>query len=104
MNFELIDDSLTLRDQARSVLRDNCDGKLVRRVIEGHESYAVTLWRHMADMGWLGTAIPEQYGGAGLGYELLCVIAEEIGRVIAPVPFSSSIYLAAEAILAAGSE
>jgi alkylation response protein AidB-like acyl-CoA dehydrogenase len=58
----------------------------------------------MAEMGWLGVAIPEVYGGAGLGYEILCVLAEELGRVVAPVPFASSIYLAAEAILVAGND
>src|SRR5690606_24110906 len=41
-------------------------------------------------------------GGLGLGYEELCVVAEELGRVCAPVPFSSSVYLAAEAITLAG--
>jgi len=55
-------------------------------------------------MGWLGAAIPEQYGGAGLGYEGLCVLAEELGRAVAPVPFASSAYLATEALLLAGSE
>jgi alkylation response protein AidB-like acyl-CoA dehydrogenase len=55
-------------------------------------------------MGWLGTAIPEEYGGLGLGHLELCVIAEELGRVVAPVPFSSSVYLATEAILLAGTD
>jgi alkylation response protein AidB-like acyl-CoA dehydrogenase len=49
-------------------------------------------------------AIPEQFGGAGAGHLELCVIAEEMGRALAPVPFSSTVYLAAEAILLAGSE
>ena len=48
--------------------------------------------------------IPEAYGGSGVGYDGLCVLAEELGYVLAPVPFSSSIYLAAEPILIAGSE
>ena len=54
-------------------------------------------------MGWTGAAIPEEYGGAGLGHLGLCVLAEELGAALAPVPFSSSVYLASEAILAAGS-
>jgi alkylation response protein AidB-like acyl-CoA dehydrogenase len=102
MNFEFSGDAMMLRDQAHGFLRSNCDSKVIRRVHEGHETYAAALWRKMADMGWLGAAIPEQFGGTGLGYELLCIIAEEVGRVIAPVPLGSSIYLAAEAILAAG--
>jgi hypothetical protein len=54
-------------------------------------------------MGFLGVAIPEEFGGAGAGHLELCVIAEEIGRALAPVPFSSTVYLAAEALLLAGS-
>jgi hypothetical protein len=55
-------------------------------------------------MGFLGVAIPEEFGGAGAGHLELCVIAEEMGRALAPVPFSSTVYLAAEAILLAGSD
>ena len=55
-------------------------------------------------MGFLGVVIPEQFGGAGAGHLELCVVAEEMGRALAPVPFSSSVYLAAEAFLLAGSE
>jgi alkylation response protein AidB-like acyl-CoA dehydrogenase len=77
---------------------------VVRRSLEGQETYAAPLWAAMAEMGWIGAAIPDSYGGAGLGYEGLCVLAEELGRAVAPVPFASSAYLASEAILATGSE
>ena len=62
------------------------------------------MWKGLAEMGFLGVAIPEEFGGAGAGHLELCVIAEEIGRALAPVPFSSTVYLAAEAILLAGSD
>ena len=104
MNFEFSDDSILLRDSARDFLKDKCDSKVVRSVLDGHEPYARALWTDIAAMGWLGTAIPEEYGGVGLGYEGLCVLAEELGRVLAPVPFASSVYLATEAILLAGTE
>jgi acyl-CoA dehydrogenase len=52
----------------------------------------------------MGTVIPEEYGGIGLTHEDLCVLAEEIGRSLAPTPFSSSAYFATEALLLAGSE
>ena len=55
-------------------------------------------------MGFLGVAIPEEFGGAGAGHLELCVIAEEMGRANAPVPFSSTVYLAAEALMLAGSD
>ena len=66
--------------------------------------YDAALWKQIAEMGWMGTAIPEEFGGLGLGYLELCVIAEELGRALAPVPFSSTVYLFAEALLAAGTD
>ena len=104
MNFDFSDDLKQLRDQARRFLAEQSPPKVVRQVLEGGEPYASKLWLAMAEMGWLGAAIPEQYGGAGLGYEGLCVLAEELGRVVAPVPFASSAYLATEALLLAGSD
>src|SRR5579863_5691226 len=104
MNFDFSDDLKQLRDQARRFLTEQCPPALVRRSLDGEEPYAAALWKEIANMGWIGAAIPEQYGGAGMGYEGLCVLAEEIGRVVAPVPFASSAYLAAEAILLAGTE
>ena len=104
MNFDFSDDSKLLREQAQRFLREQCTPKVVRHVLEGHAPYSEALWLAMAEMGWLGAAIPDRYEGAGLGYEALCVLAEELGRVLAPVPFLSTVCLAAEAILAAGSE
>src|ERR1700759_3031007 len=104
MNFDFSDDQKMLKDQARKFLTDKCSTKTVRAVFEGGEHYDPRLWKEIAEMGWTGTAIPENYGGLGLGYLELCVIAEEMGRALAPVPFSSTVYLFAEAILQAGSE
>ena len=104
MNFDFSDDLKQLRDQARRFLAEQCPPALVRRSLDGEDAYAAPLWKEIANMGWIGAAIPEQYGGAGLGYEGLCVLAEEIGRAVAPVPFASCAYLAAEAILLAGTE
>lgn len=58
----------------------------------------------MAGLGWIGASVPEEHGGAGLGHLAVCVLAEEIGRALAPVPWSSTVYLAIEALLMAGSE
>ena len=102
MNFDFSDDQKMLKDQARKFLSEKCPTKAVRKILEGDEPFDRVLWKQIADMGWLGTAIPEEFGGLGLGYLELCVIAEELGRAIAPVPFASSVYLAAEALLLAG--
>ena len=103
MNFDFSDDLKLLREQARKFLRERNSLGAARRVIDGEAAYDQALWREMAEMGWIGAAIPEEYGGAGLGHLGLCVLAEELGYALAPVPFSSSAYLASEAILLAGS-
>src|SRR6266571_5518947 len=104
MNFDFSDEQKQLRDEARKFLAEKCPPKAVRTVLDGKQPYDRELWKGLADMGFLGVAIPEAYGGAGAGHLELCVIAEEIGRALAPVPFSSTVYLAAEAILLAGSD
>src|SRR6476661_401162 len=104
MNFDFSDDQKQLRDEARKFLAEKCPPKAVRVVLDGKEPYDRELWKGLADMGFLGVAIPENYGGAGAGHLELCVVAEEMGRALAPVPFSSTVYLAAEALLLAGSD
>jgi len=105
MNFDFSDDQKFLRDQARKFLQDKCDRSVVRTILENDDQkYSKNLWKEISEMGWTGTAIPEEYGGLGLGMLELCVIAEELGRSLAPTPFSSSIYLFAEFIKSYGSE
>jgi alkylation response protein AidB-like acyl-CoA dehydrogenase len=104
MNFDFSDDQKQLRDTARKFLAEKCPPKAVRAVIDGKAPYDRDLWKGLAELGFLGVAIPEEYGGTGAGHLELCVIAEEMGRALAPVPFSSTVYLAAEALLIAGSE
>ena len=104
VNFDFSTDQKALRDQARKFLGEHASSVRVRRILDTDEPYDRNLWRGVAEMGWTGTAIPETYGGAGFGYLELCVIAEELGRSVAPIPFSSTIYLVAEALLLAGTE
>ncbi len=104
MNFEFSDDQRMLKDQARRFLEERSSAKAVRAVLDTDKTHDADLWRGIVEMGWTGTAIPEAYGGVGLGHLELCVLAEELGRAAAPVPFSSSVYLATEALLIAGSE
>ncbi|WP_407168291.1 acyl-CoA dehydrogenase family protein [Bradyrhizobium sp. ORS 111] len=104
MNFDFSDEQKQMRDEARKFLSEQCPPKAVREVLDGKAPYDKALWKGLAEMGFLGVAIPEKFGGAGAGHLELCVIAEEMGRALAPVPFSSTVYLAAEAILIAGSD
>lgn len=104
MNFDFSDEQKQLRDEARKFLSGRCSPVAVRAILEGPEPYDRALWKGLGEMGFLGAAIPEEYGGVGLGHLELCVIAEELGRANAPVPMASSIYLAAEALMLWGTE
>ena len=104
MNFDFSDDQRMLRDQARRFLSEQASPDKVRAVLESDATHDAALWQAMGELGWMGTALPEEFGGLGMGQVELCVIAEELGRSLAPVPFSSTVYLAANAILLAGGE
>ena len=68
MNFDFPDELKQLRDEARRFLTERCPTSVPRRILEGPEPYDRSLWIAMAEMGWTGAAIPEEFGGAGLGH------------------------------------
>ena len=102
LNFDFSDDEKLVRDQAARFLNEQCDRRVARQVLEGKQPYAVQAWKGLGEMGLLATTIPEAYGGADAGYPALCLIAEQLGAHVAATPFSSSVYLATEAILMSG--
>ena len=104
LNFDFSDEQHLLREQARRFLADHDARRRSREQLEQGDGFDAELWEGMAELGWLGAVLPEEYGGAGLGYVELCVLAEEIGRANAAVPFTSSIYLTAEAISRFGTD
>jgi len=104
MDFDFSPEQKEIQHQARRMLAECCDLRAVRRVLDDGLPWDEALWHQVAELGWLGTAIPEAYGGLGLGGDTLAGIAEELGRALAPLPVSSSIYLAAPCVLHAGSQ
>jgi acyl-CoA dehydrogenase len=104
MNFAFSDEQQMLRDQAQRFLLERSPLTTARAVLESDADYDKAVWKGMAELGWMGTAIPETYGGVGLGHLELSVLAEELGRALAPTPFASSVYLAAEALLQSDNE
>ena len=104
MNFDLSDEQKMLGEQARALLSDLSPFDRLRHLIDSGAEWDEPLWRELAEMGFLGAAIPEEHGGLGLGALDLGVIMEALGGANAAVPFMSSIILGAEAIRLAGSE
>jgi alkylation response protein AidB-like acyl-CoA dehydrogenase len=104
MDFGFSDEQDMLRQTARAFLEENCPSTFVRQMMEDDKGYAQDLWKQMADLGWLGLAFPEAYGGQGFGFVDLAVILEEMGAALLPSPFLSSVLLAGQTILLGGSE
>ena len=104
MNLDFSDDQKFLQEEARKFLEK--EGALLRNrnVLENESYIDAELWKKIVELGWTGIRIPEEYDGLGLGHLELCVIAEELGRFLAPVPYSSSVYLFTESIINYGSE
>ena len=68
MNFEFSEEQNLLRDQAASFLADKSGLKVARAILDSDTPYDADLWRDVAALGWTATAIPEKFGGLGLGH------------------------------------
>ena len=104
MNFDFSEEQKLLQKTTRDYLEESCPLDAARAVLEGGGTHSEDLWKGVAEMGYLGAAIPESYGGAGFGRLELSLIAMELGRALAPIPFGPSVYLVTEALLEGGSE
>ena len=104
MNLDFSDDQKFLKEEARKFLEKEEALARNRSVLESNNKVDEDLWNKIVELGWTGIRIPEKYDGLGLGHLELCVVAEELGRFLAPVPFSSSVYLFTETIINFGSE
>ncbi len=79
-----------LKNGTREFLEAECSTALVREMEIDGIGYPPALWKQMADLGWLGLALPEEYGGQALPVTYLGLVLEEVGRVLAPVPLHST--------------
>ena len=104
MNFDFSDEQKMFRDQLGRYLRTASTTARVREAFDLARGVGREIHAGLAELGALGVAIPEAYGGLGLGQLELCVVAEQVGRALAPAPVASSIYLFADLLMAAGSE
>ena len=86
MELEFTEDQDELRDGVRTMLAGECPMTFVRSVVEGDAPVA-PLWQQMVDLGWPALTVPDAHGGLGLGAVELAIVAEELGRTVAPGPY-----------------
>jgi alkylation response protein AidB-like acyl-CoA dehydrogenase len=103
MDFGFSEEQELLRKSAADFLNKECPMTYVRQMMEDERGYSEELWNKMAGLGWLGLIYPEEFGGAGLSLVELVVVLEEMGRVVLPGPFFSTVALGGLAVLEAGS-
>jgi alkylation response protein AidB-like acyl-CoA dehydrogenase len=101
MDFGFTQEQEMLRTSARDFLTTECPPELVKQMAEDEKGYKPEMWAKMAELGWQGLAIPEQYDGMGMTFLDLAVLLEEMGRAVCPGPFFSTVVLAGMTILEA---
>ena len=105
MNFAFSEEQEELRRSVRRFLEDKSPVTEVRRLMETTEGYDPKVWAQMAnELGLQSLHIPEAYGGQGFSFVELVVVLEEMGRALLCAPFFSTVCLAADAIINAGTE
>ena len=105
MNFAFSEEQEELRRSVRRFLEDKSASAEVRRLMETTDGYDPKIWSQMAnELGLQSLHIPEAYGGQGFSFVELVVVLEEMGRALLCAPYFSSVCLAANAILNAGTE
>ncbi len=104
MDFSLSDEQLELQKLARQILLDQTGNERLREIEKEEDRFDEKLWRDLAEAGLLGIGIAEAHGGMDLGFESLCLLIEEIGASVAPVPIVPVLVPTALAIQRFGSE
>src|SRR5262245_45445655 len=103
MDFGFSEEQEMLRKSARDFLVKESPMTYVRRMMEDDRGFTDEQWKKMAELGWMGLILPEEHGGAGLTFVDLVVVLEEMGRVVLPGPFFSTVILGGVALAEGGS-
>ncbi|HEY90330.1 MAG TPA: acyl-CoA/acyl-ACP dehydrogenase [Dehalococcoidia bacterium] len=104
MEFSLNEEQEMLKTMARDFLENECPKTFVREMMEDETGHSPELWKKMAEVGWLGLILPEEYGGSAMNFRDLAVLCEEMGRAMMPGPFFSTLLLAGQTLLSAGTD
>jgi len=104
MDFTFSEEQELLRQSARRFLEKECTVSFVKQVADAEAGFGRRTWQRMAELGWTGILIPEDYGGMGLTFVELGVVLEEMGRALLPGPYISTVILFGEALRLGGAE
>jgi len=91
MDFSLAEEQEMIQRASREFLTEECTPAMVREMDEDELGYSPDLWKKMADLGWMGLPFAEEYGGEGAGFLDLALIVEQMGAVLLPAPFITTI-------------
>lgn len=89
---------------AKDFLTDKYPKTVVKEILASESGYSPESWKEMADLGWQGLVIPDNYGGNGMTFQDLAILLEEMGRACLPAPFFATVLLGAYPIMEAGTE
>lgn len=104
MDVQLTEEQEALRESAREFLRRECPNAFVREQMAETKDLGGPLWNQMAELGWLGLTVPEEYGGADLDLLSLAIVSQEMGRALLPLPYLSTVAIGARALVLGGSD
>src|SRR3954453_21707320 len=105
MNFTYDEEQQGLREAVRGLVgKSYADYENRRRTVADEPGFGEKLWARLAEMGVLGLPFAEEYGGMGAGPVEIGIVAQELGRVLAPEPFLTSVVLAGGVVAAAGTD
>ncbi len=104
MDFSLNEQQELLKKEARSFLDAEYPKKLIRELEKSELGYSPEIWKKMAELGWLGLAIPEEYGGSSGDLIDLAILFEEVGKTACPAPLFSTLVFGVLLIMESGSQ
>ena len=104
MDLGLSEIQKMLQESSRDYLVENCTMDFIRAMESDSIGISDEIWKNMADMGWLGLMIPEEYGGSGFNFDDMSILLEEMGKVALSGPFFSTSVIGVQTLLLSGDE
>tara|TARA_R110000796_G_scaffold44698_3_gene108838 strand:+ start:63155 stop:64312 length:1158 start_codon:yes stop_codon:yes gene_type:complete len=105
LEFSFTEEQKMIRDTAQAFLAEVSSSNAIRSAMDTEQGFDPQIWQRICEeMYWQAIHIPEEYGGMGLGYVDLVVMLEQMGRYLLCSPFFSTVCLASNALIVAGTD